>query len=127
LSNKVAAIAVGAVLTGLIVGVVLASSGDGDSDKTDVQAPELTVPGGSTGTTDRRSERRRTTGTTDETTTPDSGGQGTGGAQAPSDQNSGGAQAPSPPQDTQQNDVPPPGGSPAQRFERFCEQNPGAC
>jgi hypothetical protein len=25
------------------------------------------------------------------------------------------------------NDIPPPPGSPAARFERFCRQNPGAC
>jgi hypothetical protein len=126
LNSKLAAIAVGAVVTGLIVGVVLASSGDGDSNKTDVQAPELTIPGGS-GTTGSESKRKGATGTSGESGPTDSGDQSSGGAQAPSDQSSGGAQAPSTPQDTQQNDVPPSEGSPAQRFEKFCEQNPGAC
>jgi hypothetical protein len=131
LSNKVAAIAIGAVLTGLIVGVVVASSGGGDDSKTtDVGAPELTVPGDS-GTTERRSERKGTSGATGESgPAPDSGtgGESTGGAQAPpSNQNSGGAQAPPAPKDTPQNDVPPPRGSPAQKFEKFCQQNPGAC
>jgi hypothetical protein len=130
LNNKVAAIAVGAVLAGLIVGVVLASSGGGgDSKTTDVGAPELTVPGGS-GTTDRRSEKKGTTGTSGESgpAGSGSGGESTGGAEAPpSNQNSGGAQAPAAPKDTPQNDVPPPRGSPAQRFEKFCQQNPGAC
>jgi hypothetical protein len=126
LNSKVAAIAVGAVLTGLVVGVVLASSGGGDSKKTDVQAPALTIPGGS-GTTGRSDERKGSTGTCGESGTTGSGGQSTGGVQAPSDQSSGGAKAPSAPQDTQKNDVPPPQGSPAQRFEKFCEQNPGAC
>jgi hypothetical protein len=126
LNKKVAAIAVGAVVTGLIVGVVLASSGGEDSNKTDTGAPELTIPGGS-GATDSGSDRKGATRDSGDSGTPDSGDQGSGGAQAPSDQSSGGAQAPSAPQDTQQNDVPPPSGSPAQRFEKFCEQNPGAC
>jgi hypothetical protein len=128
LSNKVVAIAIGAVLTGLIVGVVLASSGGDDSKNTDVSAPELTVPGGSGTTGSSRSERKGSTGTSEEPGTPSSGDQASGGAQAPpSNDSSGGAQAPSTPQDTQQNDVPPPSGSPAQRFEKFCDQNPGAC
>jgi hypothetical protein len=131
MNNKVVAIAIGAVLTGLIVGVVIASSGGGDSKTTDVSAPELTVPGNS-GTTGRRPEKKGTTGTTGRSgpaTGTGSGGEGTGGAQAPqpSNQNSGGAQAPAAPKDTQQNDVPPPQGSPAQKFEKFCQQNPGAC
>jgi hypothetical protein len=126
LNRKVAAIAVGAVLTGLIVGVVLASSGDDDSNKTDVQAPELTIPGGS-GTTGKERERKGATDTGGESGSTSSGQESSGGAQAPSDQSSGGAQAPSAPQDTQENDVPPSQGSPAQRFEKFCEQNPGAC
>jgi hypothetical protein len=29
--------------------------------------------------------------------------------------------------DREGNDIPPPPGSPAARFERFCRQNPGAC
>ena len=32
-----------------------------------------------------------------------------------------------PPADTPENDTPPPPGSPAERFEEFCEENPGAC
>jgi hypothetical protein len=126
LNRKVEVIAVGAVLTGLIVGVVLASSGGDDSNETDVQAPELTIPGGS-GTTDRARERKRDTGASGENGSTGSDTPSTGGAQTPSDESSGGAQAPAAPQDTQQNDVPPPRGSPAQRFEQFCQQNPGAC
>ncbi len=127
MNSKVVAIAVGAVLTGLIVGVVLASSGGGDSKKKDVGAPELTIPGGSS-TTGSSRERKGATGTSGESGPTSSGPQSTGGAQAPpSNQNSGGAQAPSAPKDTQRNDVPPPQGSPAQRFEKFCQDNPGAC
>ena len=42
----------------------------------------------------------------------------------------GGTPAPEPeppPQDTPENDTPPPPDSPAERFEEFCNDNPGAC
>jgi hypothetical protein len=32
-----------------------------------------------------------------------------------------------PPQDTPENDTPPPEDSPAERFEEYCNENPGAC
>jgi hypothetical protein len=32
-----------------------------------------------------------------------------------------------PPADTPENDTPPPADSPAERFEDFCDENPGAC
>lgn len=31
------------------------------------------------------------------------------------------------PADTPENDAPPPQGSPAERFEEWCNENPGAC
>jgi hypothetical protein len=31
------------------------------------------------------------------------------------------------PTDTPENDAPPPEGSPAERFEQYCNENPGAC
>ena len=34
---------------------------------------------------------------------------------------------PTTPADTPQNDAPPPQGSPAERFEQYCNDNPGAC
>jgi outer membrane biosynthesis protein TonB len=37
------------------------------------------------------------------------------------------APAPAPPADTPENDTPPPPDSPAERFEDFCNENPGAC
>jgi hypothetical protein len=37
------------------------------------------------------------------------------------------APAPEPPPDTPENDTPPPPDSPAERFEDFCNENPGAC
>ena len=54
-----------------------------------------------------------------------SGGAGTPTQTTPAQPNSGGGAAP--PQDTETNDTPPPSGSPAERFEKFCEENPGAC
>ncbi|MGH2763712.1 MAG: hypothetical protein ACRDL0_04445 [Thermoleophilaceae bacterium] len=37
------------------------------------------------------------------------------------------APAPEPPPDSPESDTPPPPDSPAERFEEFCEENPGAC
>ena len=37
------------------------------------------------------------------------------------------APTPEPPADTPENDTPPPADSPAERFEDFCNENPGAC
>jgi hypothetical protein len=110
-------IAVAAIVTGLVVGVVIADSGGSGSATPSI--PELKPPPGSitgdSGTTDQK-----TTSTDTTTTTP---------AQTPTQttpsQPSGGAQSPQ--NDTQQNDQPPPQGSPADRFEQFCKDNPGAC
>jgi outer membrane biosynthesis protein TonB len=37
------------------------------------------------------------------------------------------APTPEPPADSPENDTPPPADSPAERFEDFCNENPGAC
>jgi outer membrane biosynthesis protein TonB len=37
------------------------------------------------------------------------------------------APEPEPPADSPENDLPPPPNSPAERFEDFCNENPGAC
>jgi hypothetical protein len=37
------------------------------------------------------------------------------------------ATTPRDPTDTPENDAPPPEGSPAERFEQYCNENPGAC
>lgn len=112
-------IAIAAVVTGLVVGVVIADSGNSGSATPSI--PELKPPPGSiqsdSGTTDQTTTSTDTTTTTTpsttstQTTTPT---QTTGGAQSPQS-------------DTQQNDQPPPKGSPAGRFEQFCKDNPGAC
>jgi hypothetical protein len=115
------AIAAIAVVTGLIVGVVIASSGGDGAANDPVTTEELTPPSGSAGSnTTRNRDRSGSTGETgpsgNEQPAPDSG-----------QPQSGGNAAPQAPEDSQQNDVPPPQGSPAERFEKFCSQNPGAC
>jgi hypothetical protein len=117
--RRLGLIALAAAVTGLVIGVVIADSGG--SSKATPSVPELKPPPGTiksdSGTTDTG-----TTGT-DTTTT------GTTPAQTPTQttpsQPSGGAGAPQ--SDTPQNDQPPPKGSPADRFEQFCKDNPGAC
>ncbi|HWH44671.1 MAG TPA: hypothetical protein VNT32_08060 [Thermoleophilaceae bacterium] len=102
---------------------------DEEASQTVPPLPELTVPGENTPTLDDLPS----TDTTETGTSTDGGAGGTvtppadGGAEAPS----GGGGAPSggqaAPQDTPDNDTPPPAGSPAERFEEFCSENPGTC
>jgi hypothetical protein len=121
--RKFAVIAIAAVVTGIVVGVVVAGSG-GDSGGTTHTTPQLLPPSGSVdeGTTDRGTTGDEGTTGESTTTTPSTGG---APAQTTPTTPSGGAQTPQ--NDTQQHDVPPPKGSPAQRFEQFCKDNPGAC
>jgi len=124
--QKLLITALAAVVTGAIVGIVMASSGD-NSDTTSVTTPELTVPPISfNGTATTEKDRTTTTspGSGEQTTTTNTAPEGSGGSTAPGNQ-SGGAAAPG--SDTQGNDQPPPKGSPAERFERFCRDNPSAC
>ena len=121
--RRVVVLGIAAVLTGLVVGVVIASSGDdnggGGTDTSSV--PDLApLPGSSDLGSDTRSERTQT----DRTSTDESGGTTAPTAPPADSGGSGGAQTP---QDSPQNDTPPPSGSPAERFEQFCEENPGAC
>jgi hypothetical protein len=116
---------IAAVVTGLLVGVVIAGGGDDNSGSKPPPAPALNpLPGSidspSGSDTTKREKDKGSTGAT-----------GTGGATtAPAEPSqptapSGGSQAP--PEDTPQNDTQPPAGSPAQKFEDFCSQNPAAC
>lgn len=79
----------------------------------DDEGEEVTVPSISTEATTQsvpsQTATLSTTPTTPTTTKP-----------------SGGAADPNQP-DSPTNDVPPPAGSPEERFEQYCEQNPGAC
>jgi hypothetical protein len=114
---RFAIVAIAAVATGLLLGVVLASSGDSGSATPSV--PALKPPPGSikadSGTTDQKTTSTGTTGATSvQTPTQTAPSAPSGGTQAPQN-------------DTPQNDVAPPKGSPADRFEQFCKDNPGAC
>jgi hypothetical protein len=117
-----ALIALAAAVTGLVVGVVIASSGGDDSGTTTHSVPELSPPpgsisgdaGGSGATGEKGATGESTETAPTQTQTQTTPTQPNGGA-AP------------PPSDTERHDVPPPKGSPAQRFEEFCKQNPGAC
>jgi hypothetical protein len=93
-------------LTGLAPGC----GGEDEGSPSTTTAPELTVPGeeGETETTETQS--------TTPTAPPGSGGGG-GGTQSP----------PRTQPDSPQNDIPPEPGTPEDRFERFCRENPGAC
>lgn len=99
--------------------------------------PALTVPGDSkTPKVTKRSDTA-TTDTTSTTTSPATTPAPTQTTAAPSNPStpSGGAAAPqtggaSPgtaTPDTQQNDQAPAAGTPASKFEQFCQDNPGAC
>lgn len=88
--------------------------GDNESSSTP-KAPELTVPGETTGS-DTSTTKTETAPTT---TQAPSGTEGQGG----------GTQSPprTSPQDSPTHDIPPQPGTPESRFEKFCRENPGAC
>jgi len=123
---------IGRLLPVLVAGALIAGcGGDDESDSsTQLENPPMTVPGGSA------DESR--TDSTESTDTAPSGESGGGSTTGPMDQpnpGNGGVPAPdsnnppppSPPEDSPSNDTPPEPGSPAERFEQFCAQNPGAC
>lgn len=112
-------IALAAIVTGLIVGIVIANAG-GDSGKATPSIPELKPPPGTiTGSgTSGATGSTGATGTTGANTTPTQ-------TQTTPSQSSGGTQTPQ--ADTPQHNTTPPKGSPASRFEQFCKDNPGAC
>jgi len=97
---SVRALALVAAIAALALGAV--ACGDDEEDE-GVSIPSISVP--------ETVPTVPETPTAPETTTPEGGGTGAGGGQP----------------DSAENDVPPPSGSPQERFEQFCEQNPGAC
>ena len=102
----------------LALSVPAGCGGDDEEPAADAPAtvPELTVP-----QTDEVEPPPAPTQT--ETTPPEP----TEAVPPPDD---GGTPAPEPeppPPDTPENDTPPPPDSPAERFEEFCNDNPGAC
>jgi hypothetical protein len=115
-----------AVLAALVP-VLAACGGGGKNAATPLpKAPTLTVPGDkSTPSVPKRTKTSTTdtttstaTATTPQTTTPNPS-TAAGGAAPPA---TGGATP-----DSQQNDQAPAAGTPAQKFEQFCKDNPGAC
>ena len=84
--------------------------GDDEPAEPAITVPDLTVPG--------RDEVQPEPTDTAPATTP----------AAPPADTSGGTTVPTDPgTDSPENDTSPPPGSPAERFEKFCEANPGAC
>ncbi len=97
--------------------------GDDESAETTPELPKLTSPRTETETEAPAQPETETAAPVDpgtETLPPDGDGDSSddGGIPAPEAE---------PPADTPENDTPPPPGSPAERFEEFCEENPGAC
>ena len=113
------------IVVSLLCVLALAAPGcGGDDEPPPKPAPELTLPESQPKTTDT-TDTTDTTGTTTDTTPPQTG---TGTTPDASGGESGGTPSQgSPQQDSPQNDTPPPRGSPEERFENFCEANPGAC
>ena len=105
-----------AIVAGAALGAGIVSCGDQSSSTTDTTAPELTVPvdvetgeqpaqpDTSTGTRVTGEAETTTNGTTEEKTTA-------------VDRTS----------ENQKSDKPPPKDSAAERFENYCDENPGAC
>jgi hypothetical protein len=103
-----------ALVCGAFALVPVACGGDDEPGTSDTTTtPELTVP-------------RTTTPETETTTTPAPAPTET---QPPANPGSGGTTAPpaTQQQDSPENDSPAPKGSPAEKFEKFCDENPGAC
>lgn len=115
--------ALAAALLALAAGLS-ACGGDEEAPPVETEGrPKLTVPGEGTPTIDRTSPDRPPAATTTTATT--------GGAAAPTTPQTGGTAPPSggaaAPPDSAANDTPPPAGSPAERFEQACQEDPSRC
>jgi len=109
-----------ALLLALLALTVAGCGGDDESSaETLPEPPELTVPG----EPEPRAEDRSGEPTTQQDAPPTE--------TTPSEPQA----APAPrqsepreqPEDSPEHDTPPPAGSPAERFEQFCEENPSSC
>jgi hypothetical protein len=122
----------GWLLAALVAATLAGCGGDDESgSSTQLERPPMTVPGESTDSTDSSTDTDATEtdpeagGSDPSTTGPmDQPNPGNGGVPAPDGNNPPADQAP---EDSPSNDTPPEPGSPAERFEQFCAQNPGAC
>jgi hypothetical protein len=120
------------LLPALIAAALAGCGGDDDGESsTQLEKPPMTVPGESTDARTDSTEPTETSPSSDDsgaggsTTGPlDQPNPGNGGVPAPDSNDPPADQAP---EDSPSNDTPPEPGSPADRFEQFCAQNPGAC
>ena len=92
----------------LLIGIAIAGCGSDDSGDTTV--PTVSIPAITSPIAPTATVPATTTAPTESTTTPKGGK--TVNPKEP---------------DSATNDVPPPGGSPQEAFEKQCEQNPKAC
>jgi hypothetical protein len=100
----------------LAAGAASGCGGDDEPAANPPTIPDLTVP--QTNEAEPLEPAPETTAPEPPATEPEPAPPGSGGAPAPT---------PETPQDTPENDTPPPADSPAERFEDFCNENPGAC
>ena len=119
------------LLAALVAVSLAACGGDDEPSNDEIRKPPLTVPtGSSTDSTDTTTDE---TGTTDTAPDPSDETPAPAPAEPPLDQpnpGNGGTPAPDtndPPRESPENDTPPEPGSPEERFEQFCSENPGAC
>jgi hypothetical protein len=98
----------------LLVAALAGCGGDDEpSGKTTRQLPDLAIP--STTTPPAATETAAPPSTTVDPATETLPEEGPG------------TTTPTAPADTPENDSPPPEDSPAERFEQYCNENPGAC
>ncbi len=104
-----------AIAAGAALGAGIVSCGDQTSSTTETTAPELTAP------IEAETETQPVQPTTSTSNTTTSTTETTNGADREK------TTSPEKTPDTETTDKPPPSNSAAEKFERYCEENPGAC
>jgi hypothetical protein len=95
----------------LLVAALAGCGGDDEQAETTRELPDLSIPTTTAPAVTEPEEPPSTTVDPGTETLPEEGPSTT----------------PEPPADTPENDAPPPEGTPAERFEEYCNENPGAC
>ncbi len=119
-----------AVVLALMALALPACGGDDEPDpSTEVKPPELTIPSTEEDAASTATDETDATDTTDTTedTAPTPAGEDPSTAQQAPGEGDGNSADDQAQQDSPQNDTPPEAGSPQQRFEQYCADNPGAC